>query len=402
MPMHCWNAASWRSTIGLFLVLDLLLVIMAAPTAGATISKTPSLAEVANAMQVARQRHTATTLPDGTIFVTGGRGSAVGSLASVEIYDPISGRWRLIPNMSEARFDHTATLLSNGTVLVVGGRSGEFRSGRSLASAEIYDPASDTWRPAAPLATAREFHTATRLADGRVLVIGGRRQVSTTWSALASAEIYDPARNEWRSAGTMAVPRSGHTATLLTTGDVLVAGGGSDRQILAAAELYRAATSTWQPTGSLTEARTWHTATLLADGSVLAAAGYDGSLWIQAAERYDPATGSWSSAGMMEQARAFHTATRLDDGRTIVIGGEFSLFGAYFSSTEIFDPIGGSWTAGPSLCTGRSFHTATVLPDGSVLVAGGGNLSNELASVERVRLGTPGGCFRLSLPLLAA
>ena len=150
-------------------------------------------------------------------------------------------------NLVTARFFHTATLLPNGKVLVAGG----LHDGSTLASAELYDPASGTWTATGSLATARDHHTATLLPNGKVLVAGG----FDGSVALASAELYDPASGTWTATGSLATARYGHTATLLPNGKVLVAGGLTDSGSLASAELYDPASGTWTATGSLATAR---------------------------------------------------------------------------------------------------------------------------------------------------
>ena len=158
-----------------------------------------------------------------------------------------SGTWTATGSLATARDDHTATLLPNGKVLVAGGYDG---SG-TLASAELYDPASGTWTATGSLATARYRHTATLLPNGKVLVAGG----SDNSGALASAELYDPASGTWTATGSLATARDCHTATLLPNGKVLVAGGFDGSGSLASAELYDPASGTWTATGSLATAR---------------------------------------------------------------------------------------------------------------------------------------------------
>src|SRR5262249_7044591 len=79
--------------------------------------------------------------------------------------------WYAAPSLTTARFAQTATLLANGKVLVVGGTSD---GTTALSSAELYDPGTNTWSAAGSLGTARDGHTATLLANGKVLVTGGR------------------------------------------------------------------------------------------------------------------------------------------------------------------------------------------------------------------------------------
>src|SRR6266581_2565543 len=141
------------------------------PQAGHAGSFTPT-----GAMSVGRYSHTATLLPNGKVLVTGGEttlcGCCVAPTSSAELYDPDSGRWSRTGDMTTTREFHTATLLTNGTVLVAGGAGGDAVPD-FLSSAEMYDPTTEKWKTTTPMNVARLTHTATLLADGRVLVAGG-------------------------------------------------------------------------------------------------------------------------------------------------------------------------------------------------------------------------------------
>ena len=115
------------------------------------------------------------------------------------------------PALIRGRNQHTATLLANGKVLVAGG-------GDNLATAELYDPATGTWTFTGSLNAGRGAHTAALLSDGKVLVAGGGDN-------LATAELYDPATGTWTFTGSLNAGRYLHTSTLLTNGRVLIAGG---------------------------------------------------------------------------------------------------------------------------------------------------------------------------------
>lgn len=208
---------------------------------------------------------TATALADGSVLVAGGR---IPAISRAERYDRASEQWTLAGDMATARRGHTATRLADGRVLVAGGVTccdvaGEVVTG----TAEIYDPASGGFQPTGPLITARGFHTATLLADGRVLVTGGFVDADAT---TATAEIYDPSTAHFSPAGAMQAGRIGHSGILLTDGRVLVLGG---LQASAATDVFDAATGLWHPGPLLEPAAGAPTVTLLRNGKVLVFGG---------------------------------------------------------------------------------------------------------------------------------
>jgi hypothetical protein len=207
------------------------------------------------------------------------------------------------------------------------------------------------------LADRRSGHTATLLPNGKVLVAGGASN-----RILATAELYHPANGTWTATGSLATARASHTATLLPNGKVLVAGGFATNNYLASAELYDPATGTWTATGSLTTAREFHTATLLRNGKVLIAGGRGNNGVLESAELYDPATGTWTVTGSLARQRDFHTATLLPNGKVLVAGRR---------SAELYDPETGTWMMTGRIATYRSYHKATLLSNGQVLVTGG-------------------------------
>src|SRR6202022_3250394 len=133
--------------------------------------------------------------------------------------------------------------------------------------------------------------------------------------------------------------------------------------------------NTWTPTGSMTTARTGHTATLLANGEVLVAGGGNATGSLTSAELYNPATGKWTVSGSMATARGSHTATLLPNGEVLVAGGVSNGSSPWAPSctatAELYNPFTGQWTTTGSMTKPRDSHTATLLNDGSVLVAGG-------------------------------
>ena len=219
-----------------------------------------------------------------------------------------------------------------------------------------------------PLATARFLHTATLLSNGKVLVAGG---FTSTGNVQSSAELYDPITGKWSATSDMTTARYQHTATMLPNGKVLVAGGeDSGLNAVASAELYDPATGTWTATGSMATNHFGHTATLLANGTVLVTGGAGtAGTSIPNSEIYNPATGIWTATGNLHVGRYNHTATLLPNGKVLAAGG--SAVTGITNSAEVYDPSSGIWTTTASLATARYEHTATLLPNGKVLVAGG-------------------------------
>jgi N-acetylneuraminic acid mutarotase len=192
------------------------------------------------------------------------------------------------------------------------------------------------------MATARAWHTATLLASGRVLVAGGHEVGGRV--AFSSAEIFDPAdgTGSWSATGSMVSARAWHTATLLASGKVLIAGGHEVGGVaaLGTAEIYDPTTGSWAPAGSMGNPRAWHTATLLIDGKVLVAGGSrgGGDLFSTTAEIYDPGSGAWSLTGSLGFARIFHTDTLLPGGEVLVVGGRSTA--GLIGAAELYDPVG--------------------------------------------------------------
>jgi len=329
-----------------------------APTPVGTFSATGS-------MTTQRGFHTATRLQNGLVLIAGGLTSNLteAGLASAELYDPHTGTFRPTGSMSTGRYGHTATLLADGRVLIVGGDAG---SDKPLASAELYDPATGTFSPTGSMATPRADDTATLLLDGRVLITGGD---ISGYKSVATAELYDPAAGTFNSTGSMSTPRVLQSATLLADGKVLIAGGGDENPggnpglaTLASAELYDPQSGKFSATGSMITACFGPIAVRLPDGRVLMAGG--GDVKDHQVELYDPGSGTFAATGSGLEpymgSSSSNLAVLLMDGRVLLLPN---------SVPFVYDPETGTLSpAGPTIVDGI---TATLLADGRVLVTGG-------------------------------
>ena len=277
-----------------------------------------------------RTGHSAVRLNDGRVLVAGGTNGSLG-LATAEIFDPATGQWTATQNRARAGFSAVMALLTDGRVFLLGDASTSTR-------AEIFDPSTGLWSDTSTMGTVyRSSPTATRLPDGRVLVAGGYNGSGSP----TSGTVYDPVANTWTPTAAHVTPRWLHTATLLPNGRVVILGG---RQIatptvsVATAEVYDPATNAWTPTGAMGTSRIYHTATLLPTGQVVVAGGnqYNGSSYSSAlstSESYDTSAGSFSPLPALGQARYGHREALLPGGKPMVVGGYAA---GFLSSAEVF------------------------------------------------------------------
>lgn len=334
-------------------------------------------------MQIGRDIHTATLLSNGKVLVAGGYNGSfgIGALVDSELYDPVNEIWTTTGQMNVARESHSATLLPNGTVLVTGG-NGNGIAGSS--SVEIYDPGTETWTTNSPLNVGRNYHTATLLPNGKTLVAGGQTIADFPGGPelpipTSSTEVYDPTINPATGTntvtGAMRDRLSNHQAILLPNGKVLVAGG-EGSSLIPSSELFSPSNGAWAMSFSMTRERDWgFTLTLLPDGTVLAKGGndYSGRLFSYESELYNPATGGWTGISPPEtDKRILHSATLLLHGKVLVAGGLNRLLGVTcFASAELYEPSTKAWNLTGAMRSARWGHVATLLPTGKVLVAGG-------------------------------
>lgn len=322
---------------------------------------------------------TVTRLKDGRVLLAGGVGTASDYLATAELYDPATKTFAVTGSMSSPRELPTATLLEDGKVLVAGGvyvsSTGAYIS---TSAAELYDPATGTFAPTAgSMSSGRISATATRLPNGKVLVVGGMA-VSANVPALTTAELYDPATRRFTPVASMSYPRYGHTATLLPSGKVLVVGGygsGAGTPYAPRVETYDPAANTWSIGGAIS--RNMHTATLLENGKVLVTGGFDVALGYTATTLlYDPETAVISSGPPLSAARRYHDAVLLPNGKALIVGGWDGT--SSLRTAELYDPAANGMAATVSMETPRSSPDLALLSDGTVLVTGSREAKAEL------------------------
>ncbi|MFI7121770.1 Kelch repeat-containing protein [Amycolatopsis sp. NPDC049868] len=286
-----------------------------------------------------RRLHSVTKLKSGKVLVTGGITGPVSSpatgIGSAEIYDPGPGKWSPVASMHEPRYSHSATLLPDGKVLVAGGCAVRSpRSHRALRSAEIYDPATDQWTVIDPMTDTRFGHPALRIKGDKVLMVGGIVTAGQSqYAPLAYCELFDPVTRKWTPTGSLASPRKGHQATELSDGTVLVTGGDIPDVM-----------NEWQV--------------------------YPYSQW--SCERYNPDTGTWAADTDLGWGISHHRAVRLSTGKVLVIGGtDDGTFDIGYTSVALYDPGPKTWVEADGLTVGRWAGAAVALPGDKALVAGG-------------------------------
>ncbi len=265
------------------------------------------------------------------------------------------GIWTSVGDMAAPRRDHVATRLGDGRVLVLGGSN----------LAELYDPVLQTFAPTGTTQVAHgSFATTTLLQDGSVLLVGGT-------NASHTAELYDPGTETFSLIDTTNAHRVAHSATLLADGRVLIAGG-QDRtgpvQSHHFAEIYDPNQGTFSPTDTLIDDRNGHIAALLPNGEVLIAGGSQttipgAGIWLESAELYDPSGGTFRTAGNMLDNHSVPRGVLLQNGKVLIMGAS--------RAAELYDPADSSFSPTDSLLILSSGPSVTVLQTGHVLVVGG-------------------------------
>ena len=331
-------------------------------------------------LKSSRERFAVIRLADGRLLAVGGRARGLGNVEAgnfnetAELLDPKTLEWTATGSLDHKRRSPALVQIRDGRVIAAGGTG---QQQVPIASVEMWNSADGVWIAVGDMGGARDSMGAVELRDGRVMVIGGSSidERGLLISALAESEVFDPDSGAWTAASPMSEARVNHTASLLADGRVLVAGGGKqDGPYSNTAEIYDPDQDAWVAAAPMSIARAFHTATLMADGRVLVVGGRGKTTL---AEIYDPEADAWTSAGETELPRAEHAATLLNDGRVLVTGGV-----GHLAPSEVFDPATEGWTTVGSLRIGRYRHGAARLADGRVVVMGGTGSDGILASTE--------------------
>lgn len=344
-----------------------------------------------NSQVSCRSDHTATLLANGKVLVCGGYTSLLrqGATRSCEVYDPTTHAWTATADMAVARVGHTATLLANGKVLVYGG-SQTNAGAKVVANAEVYDPATGQWTPTSTASqpAARRFHAAALGSDNKVYVCGGRVVNDSASAATAS---YDPATDTWATLPGMGTARYAHTLNLLST-TLMAVGGESAGAVLASAEEFDPAGPSWTARGAIQAARQGHRAVVLNDGKLFVVGGSTSPTDLAAVpsaltDLWDGA--AWAAGQSMAKARANFALSGLSVANKVLAGFGDSSAGAPY--TETYDHAGPTWTsnADPNFTGSRRFSTLTMVSGGTAgLVVGGrsaiSNLDRPLAGAEYI------------------
>jgi hypothetical protein len=323
----------------------------------------------------ARVYHTATPIPNDRVFVTGGLNDSLNLIGSTEIYTEATQTFSLGPNMQMPRYMHTATLLNDRTVLLTGGGD---PNNNAIVTAEIYDPVANTTTAVGNMTVPRVLHTATLLQNGTVLLTGGASAVFSG-AILSSAEIYNPTTKTFTATGSMAVALQNHAATLLSNGQVLIAGGdtpGGNNGFYAGAFLYTPSSGAFTniPGGfSFSD----NTALVgLPQSSALLING--GGMSIQGTSLWNPSINNFDNNGLQQERRDRPKATLLRntntpfDGRVVIAGGvEMNSGSTGGESVEVFNPSTNTSSRAGTMTTPRSGNTVTLMggvPKGTSVV----------------------------------
>ena len=333
----------------------------------------------ATGLATARTLAVVVPLSDGRALILGGNDGGGAALSAVELYTPGASGGTVQAAYSSAlaaRAGATATRLADGRVVLLGGSEG----GTARQDVALVSGASQaSLTSAGQLLVGRSEHGAVLLPDGRVFVAGGTNTLGSDGGALANAEIYDPSSQSSLSVASMKRARR-RVGLAYVDGAVIAVGGSGASDSATTVERYELETNTWvdiaDPTGT---SRPAPAAVAYGPGYALVVGGQAG------AERYlgdaDVVTSSFELLESIPQPRADHSATVDSQGNVLVVGGTSQVSSAT-TSVQLFDSIADTFSDKAPLLTARAGHAAALLPDTRILVVGGANQSGLVAQAE--------------------
>ena len=329
------------------------------------------------------------TLADGRVLVV-----SSGSNTPGEVFDPSTGQFT-VTDPGRPLGEGGGVLLRDGRVLLV-------LTDDVTSTVFLFDPTSMSWAPVDapgyqggclfPCPPEPRLHpTLTLLHDGRVLLSGGQEPTyELNGAVLDSAALFDPVTETISPTGSLLHPRSGHSATTMSDGRVLVAGGqgpcatlkhslsGCGSPDLRDAEIYDPATGAFTPTGGMSSIQGANEGLSQPDGRVLVLPiytdGSGGADGLGPVEIYDPSSGTFALAATTPYR--VRTATLLPDGRVFLTAqwygpgtADKSVPVPLMTWAGVFDPTTGLTQVAPAPPTGS--QRAAALPDGRILLVGG-------------------------------
>ena len=362
------------------------LALKGAATQSASANLAPGDWVSAAPMPSARSFPAASLLPSGNWLVVGGFRTGQTFLNDAAIYKPATNTWQTVGAIPTAH-RYTAQLLNTGDVLVAGDDDNAAPNATSYLFTET--ATGGTWAAAGQPSIKRYQTTLSLLTTGatagHVLMAGGYDNNCCTGASgtFKTTELYNPTTKTWSAGPAMNVARAFHTATVLANGQVLVVGGfqRDPLQAFNSAELYTPGGGWTLPTPKLTTARYAHTATLLPSGEVLVVGGTNSTTALNSIELYNPSTGQWTVKAPMTTARQLHSATLLPSGKVLIAGG-LGLNNQPTNSAELYDPASNSWSDAGPLVNARTRHVAALLSCGKVIIAGGNGTTSDLNTTE--------------------
>jgi hypothetical protein len=353
-PSATWTSSATTvatvSAAGVALVLDegptTIQAIVGSINASTTLTGTPSRFRFTGSLNYARDSFTATVLQNGQVLIAGGIGYGAAFVPTCELYNPNTGTFSKTGNLNIPRFSHTATLLNNGTVLIAGGLVDNSGTSTETATAELYNPSTGTFALTGSMTVALSGHTATLLGSGMVLIAGGEGPPPVGYPA--AAELYNPTPGTFSNTGNLNTPRSSHTATILNDGTVLIAGGEANTSeglsLYSSGEIYNPTSGAFTTTtGSMNVASAGHSAILLSTGQILIAAGSggtNGDTPLARTELYNPTNQTFTLSGSLSTARQYFSATLLSNGQVLLAGGGGTT--QVIGTGELYNPTAGT------------------------------------------------------------